>query len=90
MADKGWEYMSKKLWELLKANGIIVCMSTRNRPQQNGLVERANRTIEEHTTAMLEQAGLPDSFRGEAVAAYIHAWNRIPSSSNPTTPPFEL
>ena len=39
---------------------------------------------------MLEQAGLPDSFRGEAVGAYVHVCNMIPTAANSKTTPFEL
>ena len=41
-------------------------------PQQNGVAERANRTIEEHVTAMLSESRLPPSFLGQAVAANVH------------------
>ena len=88
--DKGGEYISKAFLAYLREHGIVVRMTVRNRPQQNGVAERANRTIEEHTTSMLEQAGLPDSFRGEAVGAYVHVRNMIPTAANPTTTPFEL
>jgi hypothetical protein len=64
-------------------------MTVRNRPQQNGVAEHANR-LEEYTTSMLEQAVLPDSFRGEAVGAYVHVCNMIPTAANPKTTPFEL
>jgi hypothetical protein len=63
--------------------------STRNRPQQNGMAESANRTIDEHTTAMLYEENLPASFKGEALAAYVHVWNRLPTSGNSKTP-YEL
>src|SRR6201992_3493146 len=88
--DKGGEYMSNECIGYLKEHGIVLRMTTRNRPQQNGVAERANRTIEEHTTLILEQAGLPDSFRGKAVAAYIHIWNMIPSSTNMKKTPYEI
>ena len=81
--DKGGEYISKAFLAFLREHGIVVRMTVRNRPQQNGVAERANRTIEEHTTSMLEQAGLPDSFRGEAVGAYVHVRNMIPTAANP-------
>jgi transposase InsO family protein len=88
--DKGGEYMSKAFLAYLRKHGIVVRKIVRNCPQQNGVAERANHTIEEHTTSMLEQAGLPDSFRGEAVGAYVHVRNMIPTAANPTTTPFEL
>ena len=46
------------------------------------MAEGANRTIDEHTTAMLSESGLPPSFKGEAVAAYIHIWNCLPTTAS--------
>ena len=88
--DKGGEYMSNEFIGYLKQHGIVLRMTTRNHPQQNGVAEHANRTIEEYTTSMLEQAGLPDSFRGKTVAIYIYIWNMIPSSTNIKKTAYEI
>jgi hypothetical protein len=55
--------------------------TSRNRPQQNGVAERANWTMGEDISAMLYEAQLPPSFWGEALAAQIHVWNHLPTSS---------
>jgi transposase InsO family protein len=89
--DKGGEYMSNAFRSFLAAEGIVHRHSTRNRPQQNGTAERANRTIDEHSTAMLHEANLPASFRALAVAAYNHVANMHPSARiGGNTTPFEL
>ena len=54
------------------------------------MAERVNRTIEEHVIAMLEESHLPPSFLGQAVAAYIHIWNRCSTTSLTSKTPFEL
>ena len=43
-------------------------------------------------STMLAESGLPPSFKGEAVAAYIHIWNRLPSTASYDTSktPYEL
>jgi transposase InsO family protein len=92
--DKGGEFVGGR-WDALFAQcGIEVRHSTRNRPQQNGKAERANRTILEAITAALAESGLPGSFWGEALASFIHVWNRLPSSSTASksrqTTPYEL
>ena len=79
--DKGGEYMSNEFLELTDQCGIERLHTVRNRPQQNGVAERANRSIEEHATAMLYEAGLPPSFLGEAVDAYISVQNKCPTHS---------
>jgi transposase InsO family protein len=84
--DKGSEYMSNAFHKFLSQSGIGRRHSTRNRPQQNGVAERANRTIDEHTTSMLSQANLPASFKADAVAAYIYVRNRCSNSAGMKTP----
>jgi hypothetical protein len=88
--DKGGKYISKAFLAFLREHGIVAQMTIRNRHQQNGVVECANCALEKHTTSMLEQAGLPDSFSGEVVGAYVHVCNMIPTSANLKTTPFEL
>ena len=86
--DKGGEYMSAAFIKFTDECGIVRRHSTRNRPQQNGVAERANRTIAEHVTAMLVHANLSVSFWALAVAAYVYVWNRLPTASLPGTTPF--
>ena len=88
--DKGGEYMSTKFIEFMLDHGITRQYTVRARPQQNGVAERANRTIEEHVIAMLEESRLPPSFLGQAVAAYIHIWNRCSTTSLVSKTPYEL
>src|SRR5258705_9019038 len=45
------------------------CHTTRNRPQQNGVAERANRTMADDISAMLFEAKLPPSHWGEGLSA---------------------
>ena len=60
--DKGGEYMSKEWEELCTTSGIKRMHTLRAEPHQNGVAERANRTIKEGITTMLNEAGLPPSF----------------------------
>jgi transposase InsO family protein len=67
--DKGGEYMSNEFITFCKEHGIAVQKTARNRPQQNGVSERANRTIAEMLTAALNESGLPKTFWAECLAA---------------------
>ena len=87
--DKGGEYMSTAFLRFTKQCGIDRRHSTRNRPQQNGVAERANRTMGEDITAMLAESHLPPSFWEFALAAQIHIWNRLPTVSLKGITPFE-
>ena len=88
--DKGSEYMSNRFIQFTDQCGIERLHTVRNRPQQNGVAERANRSIEEHATAMLFEAGLPPSFLGEAVDAYVTVQNKCPTNSLSEKTPYEL
>lgn len=88
--DKGGEYMPAAWNEFCATHGIQRQHTVRNEPHQNGVAERANRTIIEAVTAMLNEAKLPASFWWDAVAAFTHVRNRSPTSSNVNSvTPFE-
>jgi hypothetical protein len=57
--DKGGEYMSSVFGDFLAAAGIARQHTVRNEPHQNGVAERANCTLEEGATAMLQESHLP-------------------------------
>ena len=86
--DSGGEYMSKAFQEFCDEQGIARQHTVRNRPQQNGVAERVNHTLE-GITAMLHEAGLPMSFWGEALHALIYTLNHTPRSANPCITPYE-
>ena len=69
--DKGGEFMPKELDELCIAEGIQRQHTVRNEPHQNGVAERANRTLAEGATSLLMEANLPPSFWGLSVAAFV-------------------
>jgi hypothetical protein len=84
--DKAGEYMSKDFIKFTDSCGIERRHTTRNRPQQNGVAERANRTMADDITAMLTESNLPASFWEYCLAAHIHVWNRLPTAVAPKTP----
>ena len=88
--DKGGEYMSNAFEAYCTEHGIARQHSVRNRPQQNGVAERFNRTLAEGLTAMLAESGLPSSFWGEALSSLVHVLNRCPTSALPGKTPFEV
>jgi hypothetical protein len=46
-------------------------------PQQNGVVERMNRTLQEAALSMILHAGLSNSFWAEAVCNAAYVRNRV-------------
>jgi len=88
--DKGGEYMSNAFTKFTDDAGIVRQHTVRNRPQQNGVAERANRTMEERIVALLKEANLPHTFWGECLMAMVHVWNRCPTSAIKKATPYQL
>src|SRR6266850_2477365 len=87
--DKGGEYMSREFDTFCIDHGIQRQHTVRNRPQQNGVAERANRTMEEGIISMLYKSGMPPSFWGEALSSFIHIHNRVTTTALPGSTPHE-
>ena len=88
--DKGGEYMSKEFQNFLDECGISREHTVRNRPQQNGVAERANRLFAERIVALLEESGLSRKYWAECLAALIHVLNRCPTSAVEGKTPHEV
>ena len=78
-SDGGGEYMTEKFLTYLREAGIVKQTTPPYTPAQNGIAERANRTIMESARCMLADAQLGNEFRGYAVLAATHILNRMPS-----------
>ncbi|GKA24849.1 retrovirus-related pol polyprotein from transposon TNT 1-94 [Tanacetum coccineum] len=76
--DRGTEFLNKTLHAYFKEEGIEHQTSTPRTPEQNGVVERRNRTLVEAARTMLSASKLPLSFwaEAEAVATAMHTQNR--------------
>lgn len=60
--NHGREYLSKKFEGLSKSLGVVHQTTVPYNPQQNGLAERANRSIVERARCMLIDANLPKGY----------------------------
>jgi hypothetical protein len=70
-------------------HGIQRQHTVRNRPQQNGVADRANRTIEEGIISMFHESGMPHSFWSEAISFFIHVSNKVTTASLQGATPHE-
>ena len=66
-SDNGTEFKNSQMNEFCKYKGISHQFSAPGTPQQNGVVERKNRTLIEAGRTMLEEANLPTYFWKEAI-----------------------
>lgn len=78
-SDNGGEYDNRMLAALLRKHGIKHQLSIAYTPEQNGMSERANRTIVERAQTMLSDAGLEKRFLAEAVSTAVYLKNRAPT-----------
>ena len=66
-SDNGTEFKNAVLNDFCADKGITRQYSTPRTPQQNGVVERKNRTLIEAARTMLSESKLPMFFWAEAV-----------------------
>ena len=78
-SDNGGEYRDNRFREFCANNGIKMEKTVSMTPQQNGVAERMNRTLNERARSMRIHAGLPKMFWAEAVNTAAYLINRGPS-----------
>ena len=89
-SDRGGEFTSNEFFDFCEEHGIRREFSTSRTPQQNGVVERMNRTIQQMARAMLDESGTPATFWGEAAYAAVFILNKTNVRVNSTQTPHEL
>ena len=96
--DRGGEYYGKydetrqcpgPFAKFLESRGKCAKYTTPGTPQQNGVVERHNRTLMDMGRSMLNNSSLPKSLWMHALNTAVYLLNRVPSKVVPKTP-FEL
>jgi hypothetical protein len=84
--DNGGEYVSRPLLLALRKQGVQHQYSDPYTPQQNGVAERLNRTLQERVRAMLSNAAMSKSVWGEAVTTAAYLINLSPTAGRDKTP----
>ncbi|GKC73707.1 retrovirus-related pol polyprotein from transposon TNT 1-94 [Tanacetum coccineum] len=74
--DKGTKFLNKTLHAYFSQEGIEHQTSTARTPEQNGIVERRNRTLVEAARTMLSAAKVPLFFWAEAISTACFTQNR--------------
>lgn len=88
--DGGGEYVGREFAEYLRGAGITHVRSAPHTPQQNGVAERLNRTLQDMARAMLLFAGLSKTFWAEAIATAVHLKNRCSHAALKQRTPEEM
>jgi hypothetical protein len=76
--DNGGEYTYKEFVSFCKSAGIRRELTIPHNPQQNGVVERKNRSIEETVKALMNDQGLSMYLWEEVAITAIYVQNRSP------------
>ncbi|XP_074324194.1 uncharacterized protein LOC141659023 [Apium graveolens] len=77
--DRGGEFVSNDFERYCKENGIERHYTTPYNPQQNGVVERRNRTVVEMARFCLKETKLPSIMWVEAVRHSVYLLNHLPT-----------
>jgi transposase InsO family protein len=74
----GGEYTSKEFVAFCKSTGIRTELTVPYNPQQNGVAERKNRSVEETVKALMNDQGLSMYLWGEVAMTTIYVQNISP------------
>jgi transposase InsO family protein len=89
-SDNGGEFTSKEFMEYCSNHGIKRQFSIARTPQQNGVVERKNMTVQEMARTMIMDSKLTDIFWTWAVHTAVHIQNKVMLINNTDKTPYEL
>nr|GEX16382.1 retrovirus-related Pol polyprotein from transposon TNT 1-94 [Tanacetum cinerariifolium] len=90
MCDNGGKFINKEMNDFCSQKGIKREFSNARTPQQNGVVERRNRTSIEAARTMLADAKLPVTFWAEAVNTTCYVQNKVLVNKSHNKTPYEL
>lgn len=88
--DNGTEFINNSFNSLLEAEGIIRQLSTPYTPQQNGVAERANRTLVEMARSMMVHARVEEYLWAEAINTAVYLRNRCTTKQIKDKTPYEV
>ena len=88
--DNGKEFIDMRVKTLFENNNITHELSAPYTAEQNGRIERENRTISELTRSMLLDNNLPEFLWAEAMATTVYVLNCIPSKGQRKLSPLEM
>ncbi|KAL2243395.1 UNVERIFIED_CONTAM: Retrovirus-related Pol polyprotein from transposon TNT 1-94 [Sesamum indicum] len=78
-SDNGGEYSSEGIKNYCADHGIRMQKTIPGTPQQNGVAERMNRTLNGRARCMRLKSGLPKMFWADAINTAAFLINRVPS-----------
>jgi hypothetical protein len=89
-SDNGGDFTSKEFMDYCSSHGIKRQFFIARTPQQNGVVERKNMTVQEMARTMLMDSKLTDLFWTQVVHIVVHIQNRVILRKKTEKTPYEL
>ncbi|XP_057975241.1 uncharacterized protein LOC131162650, partial [Malania oleifera] len=89
-SDRGTEFKNESIEKYCDLEGISHNFSAPRTPQQNGVVERKNRSLQEMGRTMLNEHNLPKYFWAEAINTACYVMNRVLIRPSINKTPYEL
>lgn len=87
--DNDLEFCNVEVYEFLREKSIKHETSTPRVPEQNGFIERQNRTIVESAKSMMHSRNIPRCLWAEAANTAVYVKNRTASETLGGSTPFE-
>ncbi|KAG6510524.1 hypothetical protein ZIOFF_028548 [Zingiber officinale] len=87
--DRGGEFLSTEFTQFCEDEGIERHLTAAYTPQQNGVVERRNRTVMVMARSLLKSTHMPARLWAEAVRHAVYLLNRLPTKALGECTPFE-
>ncbi|WCJ34767.1 Retrovirus-related Pol polyprotein from transposon TNT 1-94 [Euphorbia peplus] len=87
--DRGGEFCSNEFNKFCADTGILRHYTAPYSPQQNGVVERRNRTVVAMGRSMLKERKVLPQMWGEAIRHAVYVLNRLPTRSLSGMTPYE-
>jgi transposase InsO family protein len=89
-SNNGGEFKTKFFMDFCSKHGIKRQFSIARAPQQNGVVERKNTTVQEMDITMLMDSKLLNVFWEQEVYTTVHIQNKLMLKNNSDKTPYEL
>jgi DNA-binding transcriptional MerR regulator len=90
ISDRGGEFMSSDFKELCDKHGIKREYTIPGTPQQNGVVERQNRIVQQMARSMKKEKNIGQTYWVEAIHTAIHILNKAHLKPHSDKTPYEL
>jgi transposase InsO family protein/DNA-binding transcriptional MerR regulator len=89
-SDRGGEFMSSDFKELCDKHGIKREYTIPGTPQQNGKVERQNKTVQHMARSMMNEKNIGQTYRVETIHTIVHILNKAHLIPHNDKKPYEL